>query len=252
LEQSGTPPFRRKKKPDLLLSVRSVEKSYNKIKVLDGVSLHLGRGEVLTVSGRSGSGKTTLIRIIAGLTGFSSGGMIVDGHSIQPGRRYPRKLIGRIGVVFQDLNLFPHMTALQNVALALKVVKKMSSASSTAFSEQFLNKFGLHSKHASYPNQLSGGEKQRVAIARTMVMEPLLLLLDEPTSSLDPESIHGVQALIRELAAGGMPMIVVTHNLAFAADIGHRFAVLENGRLELSGTPAILDKLKGTTAVGYR
>ena len=228
-----------------LLSTRLVEKKYAGETILNNVSLSLNQGEILTISGQSGSGKTTLIRIISGLTGFNAGEISIDDNLIGFDSKYPKHLLGRIGVVFQDLNLFPHMTALQNVSLALKVVKKLNSAAANELSAEFLNRFGLQSKHTSYPNQLSGGEKQRVAIARAMVMKPLVLLLDEPTSSLDPKSIQGLQLLIRELAEGGMPILVATHNMVFAAEIGDKFGVLNNGILKVSDSSKILSEMKG-------
>lgn len=220
-----------------------VEKKYGKNLVFSNLSLDLNQGEILTISGRSGSGKTSLIRIIAGLTDFTSGELIIDQNKISPKTRYPKHLLGRVGVVFQDFNLFPHMTVLQNVSLALKVVKKMNSSSANNLAIKHLNRFGLKKKYNSYPNQLSGGEKQRVAIARAIAMKPLVLLLDEPTSNLDPTSILGVQTLLKELADDGTPILAVTHNMTFAAQIGNTFGVLNNGVLTLSDSSDILSQM---------
>ncbi len=221
-----------------------VEKKYGNNLVFSNLSLDLNQGEILTISGRSGSGKTTLIRVIAGLTDFTSGELIIDQNKISPKTRYPKHLLGRVGVVFQDFNLFPHMSALQNVSLALKVVQKMNSSSANKLAIKHLNRFGLNKKHNSYPNQLSGGEKQRVAIARAIAMKPLVLLLDEPTSNLDPASILGVQALLKELAGEGTPILAVTHNMTFAAEIGNTFGVLNKGILTLSDSSNILSRMR--------
>ncbi len=227
-----------------LLSVRGLEKRFGDRQVLSGLNLELPKGKVLTVSGRSGSGKTTLIRVVSGLSSFDAGEIVIGTDRILHSNRYPEKLHGSIGVVFQSLNLFPHMTALENVALAPRHVRKIGRKEALDMAGKMLNRFGLSSKHHSYPLQLSGGEKQRVAIARALVMEPLLMLLDEPTSSLDPRSIDGVLGVIRELASEGTSMIVVTHNLDFAAEIGNICGVIERGKLEVSESSDILERLR--------
>jgi len=226
------------------LSIRLVDKNYGDRKVLNRVSLDVNKGSVLTLSGKSGSGKTTLLRVISGLTGFHGGTITIDEKEIRADSAYPKSLLGRVGVVFQDFNLFPHMTVLQNVTMALRVVRKLSARSAVDIASEALERFGLCDHISKYPSRLSGGERQRVAIARALVMDPLLLLLDEPTSSLDPVSINGVLVLVEELSHSGTTMIVVTHNYSFARAIGQRYSVINNGVLQESDSSDLLDQME--------
>lgn len=227
-----------------LLSIRLVDKNYSDRKVLNKVSFDVNKGSVLTLSGKSGSGKTTLLRVISGLTGFHGGTVTIDERQICAGVAYPKSLLGRVGVVFQDFNLFPHMTVLQNVTMALRVVRKLSSRVADDIASEALERFGLCDHISKYPSRLSGGERQRVAIARALVMDPLLLLLDEPTSSLDPVSINGVLAMVEELSHSGTTMIVVTHNYSFARAIGQRYSIIHNGVLQVSDSSDLLEQME--------
>jgi ABC-type polar amino acid transport system ATPase subunit len=228
-----------------LLDLKGIEKSFlrsaaNPIRVLRGINLSLYPGEVLVLIGPSGSGKSTLLRCMNLLSPFDGGEMIFEGESWRPdtngdwptnsgARRRLQKLRGRVGMVFQQFNLFPHKTAAENIMLALKRVRNMSSseARTTALAE--LDRVGLKEKADAYPSQLSGGQKQRVAIARALAMKPEVMLFDEPTSALDPELRGGVLEQMKRLASEGMTMVVVTHEMAFAREVGNRVVFMADG-----------------------
>lgn len=227
----------------MLLSLNGISKKIGSTTAVDNVSFSIDRGGVFALCGSSGSGKTTLIRIISGLIPFDAGTLTIDTCVIAANAPYPRALYGSIGVVFQEHNLFPHMNALQNVALALRHVRKLSKSEAHDRARSALAAVHLAGKEHQHPHTLSGGERQRVAIARALVMDPILLLLDEPTSSLDNRRIDDVLLTIHELSQRGTTMLLVTHNLAFAKRTASSFGVLGNGACIVSGNPNILDTL---------
>jgi ABC-type polar amino acid transport system ATPase subunit len=205
--------------------------------------LEIDRGTVLALCGPSGAGKTTLIRILGGLIGFDAGRISMGNRSITEADAYPPELYGKIGLVFQDHNLFPHMTAVANVELALRRVRRLEPRAARDRAIAELDGLGLAGLADRYPSSLSGGERQRVAIARALAMDPLLLLLDEITSFLDPSLVGEVLSCILRLSQRGTTMLLVTHNLAFAKQAASRFGVLEGGGLTVSNQPEILDRL---------
>jgi polar amino acid transport system ATP-binding protein len=229
-----------------VVRIRGLKKSFGKTLVLDGVDLDVGRGEVVVIIGPSGSGKTTLIRCINALETYDSGSVAVDGVEVGfrdaagRSRRSERELAtirADIGMVFQLFNLFPHLTAAENVMLGLVKVRGLAKAQARARAEKWLTRVGLSEKFDSLPGQLSGGQQQRVGIARAVAMEPKLLLLDEITSALDPELVGEVLQVVRGLAAEGMTMIVVTHEMTFARDVGSRIVFMDQGRKLVEGSP---------------
>lgn len=226
-----------------VLQVDSVSKQFGTRRILSGVSLKLRQREVLALCGASGCGKTTLIRIIGGLIHFDAGRLMIGLATIPAQAAYPHELYGKIGVIFQEDNLFPHMTVLENVTLALREVKQLRRGQAHERGMAELERMGVVLLAHRYPATLSGGEKQRVAIARALAMDPLLLLLDEPTANLDPDRVDEVCERVMELAAAGTTMLVVTHNIEFARQAAQSFAVLHDGTCHLSRDPAILDSL---------
>jgi len=228
----------------VVLNLRSLAKNYDSRRILTDVSFELRRGEVMALCGASGSGKTTLIRIICGLTGFDAGELRVDGGVIQTGAPYPRRLFGKIGVVFQDHNLFPHMTVLENVTLAPREYLRLPSGAARERGYAELERMGVAALADRRPANLSGGEKQRVAIARALAVDPLALLLDEPTASLDPNRVDEVRDRILELADSGMTMLLATHNIELARHSARSFALIREKRLQVSRDPALLESLR--------
>ena len=233
---------------DPLVRIRGLRKSFGATRVLDGIDLDIARGEAVVVIGPSGSGKTTLLRCINVLETYDDGSIQVDGVEVgydgPPGpRRRARgegelaRIRADIGMVFQLFNLFPHLTALENVMLGLRKVRGLPKAQAQERAEHWLARVGLSEKMASLPGQLSGGQQQRVGIARAVAMEPKVLLLDEITSALDPELVGEVLATVRGLAADGMTMIVVTHEMTFARDVGSRVVFMDAARIVADGTP---------------
>lgn len=229
-----------------ILAVRGLVKRYGANTVLDGVDLDVARGEVLVVIGASGSGKTTLLRCVNALVPYDAGSITLDGveiaytapnSGVRRGDRALAKIRADIGMVFQQFNLFPHLTALQNVALGLKVTRGLAKREAEARAAHWLDRVGLSDKHASLPSALSGGQQQRVGIARAVAMEPKLLLLDEITSALDPELVGEVLDVVRGLARDGMTMLMVTHEMQFARDAGSRVVFMESGRIAEAGEP---------------
>lgn len=226
-----------------ILSARQLRKSFGSLEVLKGIDLDLLPGEVLAVIGPSGSGKSTLIRCLNRLEEPSGGTVRFRDREVTSdfkagGRRVGTGELRRhVGMVFQHFHLYPHRTVLQNISQGPLVVLKQSLQEAEQYAEELLRKVGLLDKRDVYPNHLSGGQKQRVAIARALAMRPDVLLLDEVTSALDPELVGEVLAVIRELAEQGMTMILVTHEMAFAADVASRVIFMESGAIVESGAP---------------
>ncbi|MGQ0587621.1 MAG: amino acid ABC transporter ATP-binding protein [Gammaproteobacteria bacterium] len=221
------------------ISVRRVGKRFaNGVAALKGVSLAVQPGEVVVVVGPSGSGKSTLLRVLNGLEGVSEGEVWVDGQPVHDRRTNLNRLRQRVGMVFQQFNLFPHQTALGNVMLAPRQVAGVPPADAEARARRLLGKVGLGERAASYPAQLSGGQQQRVAIARALAMEPDIMLFDEPTSALDPEMVGEVLEVMKALAAEGMTMVVVTHEMGFARAVSDRVLFMDGGELVYQDTPA--------------
>ena len=221
---------------DAVVRLRNIHKSFGSNHVLKGIDLTVGQGQHVVIFGPSGSGKSTLLRSTNLLEYPDSGSVWFDGKEYGPGiegedlpRGKPRLLRQQIGMVFQQFNLFPHVTALDNVALALRRVNGMKRAEAEMRAATYLDKVGLLDKLGAYPSQLSGGQQQRVAIARSLVMEPKVMLFDEPTSALDPELVGEVLGVMRSLAESGMTMVVVTHEMGFAREAGDLNIFMDEG-----------------------
>jgi polar amino acid transport system ATP-binding protein len=230
-----------------LLELDGVQKRFGKLEVLRGIHLDVKRGEVVCVLGPSGSGKSTLLRCINLLEPPEGGRILINGHEITGddpayGVDYVRE---RVGIVFQQFNLFPHKSALDNVRLAQEKVLDRSSAEASEKARSLLARVGLSDKEGEYPERLSGGQQQRVAIARALAMDPTIMLFDEVTSALDPELVKEVLDVMRELVAEGMTMIVVTHEIGFAREVGTRVVFMDEGVVVEEGPPAeVLDNPK--------
>jgi polar amino acid transport system ATP-binding protein len=223
---------------DAAIRVEHLSKHFGRLEVLRDVSCAVAEGEVVCIIGPSGSGKSTLLRCMNGLEEASSGQVFVHGVAVHD-RATDLDVVRReIGMVFQRFNLFPHKTVLENVMLAPGLLRGLSSAAARERAEALLAKVGVLEKRDAWPNQLSGGQQQRVAIARALAMQPKIMLFDEPTSSLDPEMVGEVLAVMQALAEEGMTMAVVTHEMGFARRVAHRVLFLDEGRLLESGTPA--------------
>ena len=218
------------------LSVEGLCKSFGKHVVLSGVDLTVEEHEVVCLIGASGSGKSTLLRCVNLLEPIDGGRIVLAGEQISRSRDV-NAVRRRIGIVFQSYNLFPHMTVLRNVTLAPRDVLGLSRRAADERAVALLDRFGLADKQAEYPDRLSGGQQQRVAIVRALAMQPELMLFDEVTSALDPELVAEVLAVIRELAAGGMTMVLATHEMSFARDIANRVCFLDEGRILEQGPP---------------
>ena len=218
-----------------MISVRNLKKSFGSIEVLKGVNLDIEEKEVVVIIGPSGSGKSTLLRCINYLEKPTSGEIIVDGMTL--GATDINKVRAEVGMVFQRFNLFPHMTAMENIALAPMKVRGASKEEAEADALRLLAKVGLADRAAAYPEQLSGGQQQRVAIARALAMKPKVMLFDEPTSALDPEMVKEVLEVMKELAQEGMTMAVVTHEMGFAREVGDRVLFVDQGVILEEGTP---------------
>ena len=223
-----------------IVRLTEVQKSFNAVKVLDGVTFEVSRGQVVAIIGQSGSGKSTALRCINRLETISAVHFEVCGQSLECASLDLRRLRRDVGIVFQSYNLFPHLTAAQNVSLALRKVRKMSASDATTMTRRVLQQVGMLDKADSYPEQLSGGQQQRVAIARSLAMEPQLMLFDEVTSALDPQLTGEVLQVMEALAQGGMTMILVTHEMAFAAKVADLVIFMHAGRVHECGTPEIL------------
>jgi len=212
-----------------MIHFHGVHKWYQKLHVLNNIGLHVKQGEVLVVCGPSGSGKSTLIRTINKLEPIDSGALIVDGVDLAAKNTDINRLRAEVGFVFQQFNLYPHLSALKNITLAPIKIRKISPKEAEEQAMILLTRVGLAEKRDSYPSQLSGGQQQRVAIARALAMKPRIMLFDEPTSALDPEMIGEVLAVMKDLARTGMTMVVVTHEMGFAREVAHRVAFMDQG-----------------------
>ena len=221
-----------------LLQVKNIKKSFGELNVLDDVSFNVDKGEVLTIIGPSGSGKTTMLRCINGLEKINSGEIVIDGEHLNPNSKDIHKIRENAGFIFQRFNLFAHLTVLDNLMLAQKIVKKRKESVAKEISMKLLEKVGMADKINSYPSQLSGGQQQRVAIARALAMEPKLLLMDEITSALDPELVNEVLEVVKELAESGMTMILVTHEMEFAKNVSSRVIFMDGGNIIEQGPPS--------------
>jgi polar amino acid transport system ATP-binding protein len=219
------------------LVVEGLHKRFGALEVLRGIDLSLAEHEVVCLIGASGSGKSTLLRCINLLEPIDAGRIVLEGIDLTASTTDVDRVRRRIGIVFQAFNLFPHMTVLSNVTLAPRKALGRSPADADAAALALLERFGLADKARDYPDRLSGGQQQRVAIVRALAMSPDLLLLDEITSALDPELVAEVLAVIRELAASGMTMLIATHEMGFARDVAHRVCFLDAGRILEEGTP---------------
>jgi polar amino acid transport system ATP-binding protein len=220
-----------------MIRLESVSKWFGPTQVLKDVSLEVGAGEVVVVCGPSGSGKSTLLRCINRLEPVQRGRVLIDGVDVTDSRVNLNRLRAEIGVVFQAFNLYPHMTALRNIAIAPMVVRRVARADAEAHARALLAKVGIADKAGSYASQLSGGQQQRVAIARALAMEPKIMLFDEPTSALDPEMIQEVLDVMSGLAQEGMTMLVVTHEMGFARRVAHRIIFMDGGSIVEEGRP---------------
>jgi polar amino acid transport system ATP-binding protein len=222
---------------DEVLRIEGLHKSFDKLEVLRGIDLSVAEHEVVCLIGASGSGKSTLLRCINLLEPIDEGRIFIEGQEITAEGVNVNRIRRRVGIVFQAFNLFPHMSVLDNVTLAPRKVLRLSPAEAERRATDLLERIGLADKRAEFPDRLSGGQQQRVAIVRALAMQPDIMLLDEITSALDPALIGEVLNLVRELAAGGMTMVIATHEMAFAREIANRICFLEQGRILEQGPP---------------
>ncbi len=220
-----------------MLEVKNIYKSFDDLNVLNGISFKAKPGDVISIIGPSGSGKSTLLRCINMLEVPSKGNIIFDGEDITDKKANLSKIRQKMGMVFQQFNLFPHLTVLENITLAPIKLKIMSKEAAEKKAEILLKDIGLIDKKDNYPEELSGGQKQRVAIIRTLIMDPEVILFDEPTSALDPEMVKEVQDLIKSLTNKNIIIIIVSHEMNFIKTIANRVLFLEKGKLKFEGTP---------------
>ena len=220
-----------------MIQIENVHKTFGNLQVLQGIDLAVQNGEVLSIVGASGSGKSTLLYCINGLESIDQGQIVIDGVDVHDKKTNLNQLRQKLGMVFQQWNSFPHLTALENVALAPRIVRKLSRSDAKEVAKKQLEHVGLDDKLNSYPNALSGGQQQRLAIARALAMEPDYMLFDEATSALDPELVGEVLDTMRLLAEEGMTMICVTHEMGFARDVSDRIAYVHEGMIEEIGSP---------------
>ncbi|HPW69009.1 MAG: amino acid ABC transporter ATP-binding protein [Desulfomonilia bacterium] len=220
-----------------MVEMKGVVKFFGALKALDDVSLDVYDGEKVVIIGPSGSGKSTLLRSVNQLEEINAGTIIVDGCEISDPKTNINKVREEVGMVFQQFNVFPHKTVLENITLAQKVVRKRSKSDAERIAKDLLTKVGILEKAGEYPTRLSGGQQQRVAIARALAMQPKLMLFDEPTSALDPEMIGEVLDVMVKLAKEGMTMIVVTHEMGFAREVSDRIIFMDEGKILEEGSP---------------
>ena len=214
-----------------MINVENLSKNFGDLKVLKNISTTINKGEIISIIGPSGSGKSTFLRCINKLEEPTEGHIYIDGMDLMDKNTDINKIRERVGMVFQHFNLFPNMTVLENLTLSPIMVKKESKEDAEKYALYLLEKVGLSDKASSYPTQLSGGQKQRIAIARALAMKPEVILFDEPTSALDPEMIKEVLDVMRDLAKEGMTMLIVTHEMGFARNVGNRILFMDNGEI---------------------
>ncbi|WP_335967522.1 amino acid ABC transporter ATP-binding protein [Fusobacterium polymorphum] len=214
-----------------MINVENLSKNFGDLKVLKNISTTINKGEIISIIGPSGSGKSTFLRCINKLEEPTEGHIYIDGMDLMDKKTDINKIRERVGMVFQHFNLFPNMTVLENLTLSPTMVKKESKEEAEKYALYLLEKVGLSDKAKSYPTQLSGGQKQRIAIARALAMKPEVILFDEPTSALDPEMIKEVLDVMRDLAKEGMTMLIVTHEMGFARNVGNRILFMDNGEI---------------------
>ena len=219
------------------ITVKNLKKNFGPLEVLKDINLEIEEGEVVCLIGPSGSGKSTFLRCLNRLEDITDGLVMVDGHLMSDQKIDLNKIRENIGMVFQHFNLFPHLTVLENITIAPVELKKMTKAQAREKAMELLDKVGLAEKAEVYPAQLSGGQKQRVAIARALAMGPDIMLFDEPTSALDPEMVGEVLEVMKQLAADGMTMVVVTHEMGFAREVADRVVFMDGGYIVEEGTP---------------
>lgn len=224
-------------KGETLIQVENLEKAFGKTKVLKGITTEIHKGEVVVIIGPSGSGKSTFLRSLNLLEKPTGGKIFFEGSDITDPKVNIDNHRQKIGMVFQHFNLFPHKTILENITLAPVTLGKLSSSEADAKAKELLNRVGLLDKANTYPEQLSGGQKQRIAIVRALAMDPDVLLFDEPTSALDPEMVGEVLDLMKELAKDGMTMVVVTHEMGFAREVGTRVMFIDEGIIKEENSP---------------
>ena len=222
---------------NIKVHVANLKKSFGKLEVLKDISMDIEEGEVVVLLGPSGSGKSTFLRCLNQLEVATDGAIIVDGFNVTDKHVDINKVRENIGMVFQHFNLFPHMSVIENLMLAPVELKKMTKEEAREKGMQLLTRVGMEAKADVYPPQLSGGQKQRVAIARALAMNPDIMLFDEPTSALDPEMVGEVLEVMKELARGGMTMVVVTHEIGFAREVANRIVFMDGGYIVEQGTP---------------
>ncbi len=221
-----------------LIEMVNIHKKFKEAHVLKGVDLKVAKGEVLVIVGPSGSGKSTLLRCINGLEKTTEGHIFFEGDDITDKKVNINKIRQKIGMVFQQFNLFPHLTVLDNITFAPRKVLNVSKKEAEELARELLKKVGLEGKENQYPIQLSGGQQQRVAIARALAMKPDAMLFDEPTSALDPELVKEVLDVMKQLAYEGMTMVVVTHEMGFAKEVGDRLIFIDDGQILEDGNPS--------------
>ncbi len=232
--------------------VKNLKKSFGKLEVLKDISIDIAEGEVVVLLGPSGSGKSTFLRCLNQLETATAGTIIVDGADVTDKHTDINKVRENIGMVFQHFNLFPHKTVLGNIMLAPVELKKMTKEQATETGMSLLKRVGMESKAEVYPSQISGGQKQRVAIARALAMNPDIMLFDEPTSALDPEMVGEVLEVMKKLAADGMTMVVVTHEIGFAREVADRIVFMDAGYIVEQGTPEeVIDHPKEERTIDF-
>lgn len=235
-----------------MIYVKELEKYFGKHKVLKGINEEVKKGEVVVVIGPSGSGKSTFLRCLNLLEQPTSGEIIFEGNNIIDKKININKIREKMGMVFQQFNLFPHKTVMENIIMAPMKVKGWKKDEAIKKGEELLEKVGLLEKKDAYPNSLSGGQKQRIAIARALAMEPDVMLFDEPTSALDPEMVGEVLSVMKSLANDGMTMIIVTHEMGFAKEVGDRILFMDEGNIVESGSPEdIFDNPKNQRTISF-